>query len=183
MRKIAILQLSLTVAIVTLMLIMVTRLPVFQIYAQEQNNTAAAITAASTAASAASLSQLVNAVALLIAAVAPLIVAGLAYVKANSQDPKINHAINTATSGAQMASLISNKALENKENIKSVIEFSLKAAPTEVQQAIDERKALIDKLNTEILATQAQLKRLTPTIPGEANADTIPDLPREKDFQ
>jgi hypothetical protein len=41
---------------------------------------------------------------------------------------------------------------------------------------------LIDKLNKEIQATNAQISRLVPLIPGEANADTIPDLPREKDF-
>ena len=48
---------------------------------------------------------------------------------------------------------------------------------------MDEKKALIDKLNKEIQATEAQIKRITPMIPGQANADTIPDLPRESDFK
>ena len=63
-----------------------------------------------------------------------------------------------------------------------MIETGLEAAPEDVQKAIEQRKVLIDKLNKEIQATNAQLSRLVPLIPGEANADTIPDLPREKDF-
>jgi peptidoglycan hydrolase CwlO-like protein len=82
-----------------------------------------------------------------------------------------------------MATTISNKALENKQSIKTLIELGLKAAPDEVQQAIDEKKALIDKLNKEIQVTEAQIKRMAPMIPGQANADTIPNLPREKDFK
>jgi peptidoglycan hydrolase CwlO-like protein len=45
-----------------------------------------------------------------------------------------------------------------------------------------EKQELIDKLNKEIKATQEQIKRIAPMIPGQANADTIADLPREKDF-
>ena len=55
--------------------------------------------------------------------------------------------------------------------------------PDEIQQTIDKKKALIEKLNQEIQATEAQIKRITPMIPGKANADTIPNLPREKDFK
>ena len=52
----------------------------------------------------------------------------------------------------------------------------------DAQRAIAEKQALIDRLNKEIQATQAQIKRITPMIPGQTNADTIADLPREKDF-
>jgi hypothetical protein len=45
-----------------------------------------------------------------------------------------------------------------------------------------EKQGLVEKLNKEIKATEAQIRRITPKIPGEANADTIPNLPREKDF-
>jgi hypothetical protein len=69
-----------------------------------------------------------------------------------------------------------------KENIKSLIETGLKVSPEELQKAVEERKALIQKLNKEIQATNAQIKRFAPLIPGEANADTIADLSREKDF-
>jgi hypothetical protein len=149
---------------------------ILEIYAQ-QNNTA------TTTSTSESLSELINSVSLLVGVVAPLIVSGLAYVKAKSQDPKINEAIETGIHVGQMATATANKALENKQNIKSLIEFGLKAAPDEIQQAIDKRKALIEKLNQEIQATEAQIKRITPMIPGKANADTIPNLPREKDFK
>jgi len=119
----------------------------------------------------------------LVGVVAPLIVSGLAYVKSKSQDPKINQAIETGIHVGRIATATANKALENKQNIVSLIEVGLKTAPPEVQQAIDEKKALIDKLNKEIQATEAQIKRIAPMIPGQANADTIPDLPREEDFK
>jgi peptidoglycan hydrolase CwlO-like protein len=179
MRKITILlllQLSLAVVIVAQILTIAIPLPILQIYAQPQNNTG-------TSDISQSLGQLINSVALLVGVVAPLIVSGLAYVKSKSQDPKINEAIDMGTYVGQMATTISNKALENKQNIVSLIEVGLKTAPQEVQQAIDEKKALIDKLNKEIQATEAQIKRIAPMIPGQANADTISDLPREEDFK
>ncbi len=175
MRKITILQLSIVFVIVLTMLIVTMPFQILEIYAQQNNTT--------TTSTSESLSQLINSVALLLGVIAPLIVSGLAYVKSKSQDPKINEAIETGIHVGQMATAISNKALENKQNIKTLIELGLKAAPDEVQQAIDEKKALIDKLNKEIQATEAQIKRIAPMIPGQANADTIPNLPREKDFK
>lgn len=175
MRKITILQLSVLFVIVLTVLTITIPFQILEIHAQ-QNNTA-------TTGTSESLSQLINSVALLLGVIAPLIVSGLAYVKSKSQDPKINEAIETGIHVGQMATTISNKALENKQSIKTLIELGLKAAPDEVQQAIDEKKALIDKLNKEIQATEAQIKRIAPMIPGQANADTIPNLPREKDFK
>jgi uncharacterized protein YybS (DUF2232 family) len=179
MRKITIpllLQLSLAVVIVAQILTIAIPLPMLQIYAQQQSNTG-------TSDISQSLGQLINSVALLVGVVAPLIVSGLAYVKSKSQDPKINQAIETGIHVGRIATATANKALENKQNIVSLIEVGLKTAPQEVQQAIDEKKALIDKLNKEIQATDAQIKRIAPMIPGQANADTIPDLPREEDFK
>ena len=179
MRKITILlqlQLSLAAVIVLQILTMAIPLPILKIYAQQQSNTG-------TTGISQSLSELINSVALLVGVVAPLIVSGLAYVKAKSQDPKINEAIDTGIHVGRIATATANKALENKQNILSLIEVGLKAAPHEVQQGIDEKKALIDKLNKEIQATEAQIKQITPMIPGQANADTIPDLPREADFK
>ena len=148
---------------------------ILEIYAQQNNTT--------TTSTSESLSQLINSVALLLGVIAPLIVSGLAYVKSKSQDPKINEAIETGIHVGRMATTISNKALENKQSIKTLIELGLKTAPDEVQQAMDEKKALIDKLDKEIQATEAQIKQIAPMIPGQANADTIPNLPREKDFK
>lgn len=148
---------------------------ILQIYAQQNNTDTISISE--------SISETINSVALLIGVVAPLIVSGLAYVKAKSHDPKIKEAIDTGIHVGQMATTLSNKALENKQNIKALVELGLRAAPDEVQQAIDEKKALLIKLNKEIQATEAQIKQIAPMIPGQANADTIRDLPREMDFK
>ncbi|HET6799299.1 MAG TPA: hypothetical protein VFH25_01935 [Nitrososphaeraceae archaeon] len=173
--KITIIQLSIIISMVVTVLIIAMPFQILQIYAQQNNTDTISISE--------SISETINSVALLIGVVAPLIVSGLAYVKAKSQDPKIKEAIDTGIHVGQMATTLSNKALENKQNIKALVELGLKAAPDEVQQAIDEKKALIDKLNKEIQATEAQIKRIAPMIPGQANADTIPNLPREMDFK
>src|SRR5919107_2880185 len=170
------LQLSLAAVIVVQILTVAIPFPILQISAQQQNNTG-------TTGISQSLSELINSVALLVGVVAPLIVSGLAYVKSKSQDPKINQAIETGIHVGRIATATANKALENKQNIVSLIEVGLKDAPHEAQQGIDEKKELIDKLNKEIQATEAQIKQITPMIPGQANADTIPDLPREADFK
>jgi hypothetical protein len=168
-------QLSIALATVVTVLTITMPFQMLEIYAQ-QNNTDNISTSEA-------ISGTINSVALLVGVVAPLIVSGLAYVKSKSQDPKINEAIDMGTYVGQMATTISNKALENKQNIKALVELGLKAAPQEVQQAIDEKKALLIKLNKEIQATEAQIKRIAPMIPGQANADTIRDLPREMDFK
>ena len=160
--------------------IVVISFPIIRISAQQQGDSDAATT--TTATTSQSLSELINSIAILIGVVAPLIVSGLAYVKAKSQDPKIKEAIDTGIHVGQIATATANKALENKQNIKELLDFSLKIAPEDAKKMLAEKQALIDKLNKEIQATQAQIKRLTPMIPGQANADTIADLPRENDF-
>ena len=154
-----------------------TFLPILRIDAQENTNTPAPpMTAAEV------LADTINSIALLVGVVAPLIVSGLAYVKSKSQDPHINKALEDAKNVGLTATAMANKVVENKQNIKALIETGLEVAPEDIQKAIEQRKALIDKLDKEIQATNAQINRLVPLIPGEANADTIPDLPREKDF-
>jgi hypothetical protein len=127
-----------------------------------------------------SLTSLVTAVSLLVGAVAPMIISSLSYVKAKSHDPKIDKALDTAISVGKLSTAISNKALENKESIRSAIQLGISITPEEAQKALAQKHELIEKLNGEIAATSGQLKRLQPLIPGEANADTIADLPREK---
>ncbi|MGB8034636.1 MAG: hypothetical protein WCF03_12540 [Nitrososphaeraceae archaeon] len=129
-----------------------------------------------------SLSTLVNSVALAVGAIAPIIVSILAYTKAKSHDPKIEEAINTGIAVGKVATATANKALENKENIKKLIDVGLQLAPQDAQQAIAAKQELIDKLNKEIQATTAQIKQLTPMVPGVANADSDPTLKRENDF-
>jgi hypothetical protein len=129
-----------------------------------------------------SISTLVNSVALAVGAIAPIIVSIFAYTKARSHDPKINEALSTGIAVGKIATATANKALENKENIKTLIDIGLKAAPEDTQKAIAEKQALIDKLSREIQATTAQIKELKPMIPGVADADTDRKLKREDDF-
>jgi len=117
----------------------------------------------------------------LVGAVVPLIISVLTYVKATSHDPQIKKALDTGVAVGRIAT--AKKAVENKENIKSLIDVGLKIAPPQAQQAIEEQKALMNKVTREIEATNAQITRLRPAVPPEADADTIANLPREKDFQ
>lgn len=161
------------VVIIAILTTLMICLPIIHIYAQSNTNNESFSQSAG---------GLINSIALLVGVVAPLIVSGLAYVKAKSQDPKIKEAADTGIYVGQLATATANKALENKQNIKEIIDFSLKIAPEEAKKILVEKQGLLEKLNKEIQATQAQLKRITPMIPGNANADTIPDLPREKNF-
>ena len=54
-------------------------------------------------------------------------------------------------------------------------------APQDAQKAKADRQALIEKLNKEIQATSAQISRLKPNVLGDADADSIMNLPREKE--
>jgi hypothetical protein len=129
-----------------------------------------------------SLSTLVTSFAILVGVIVPLIVSGLAYVKTKSQDPKINEAIDTAIHVGLIATAVANKSLENKQNIKALIDIDLRTDSSDIEKTRAEKQALFEKLDYEIKATEAQIKRLIPMIPGNANADTIPTLPRESDF-
>ena len=127
-----------------------------------------------------SLSTLVNSVALAVGAITPIVVSLL--TKAKSHDPKINEALDTGIAVGKVATATANKALENKQNIKTLIDLGLQISPQDTQQAIASKQALIDRLNNEIQATTAQIKQLTPMVPGAANADTDTTLKRENNF-
>jgi hypothetical protein len=120
---------------------------------------------------------------LLVGVVAPLIVSGLTCIcKGQITGPENQRGTDTGIYVGQLATATADKALENKQNIKDMIDFSLKIAPEEAKKILVEKQGLLEKLNKEIQATQTQIKRITPMIPGNANADTISDLPREEDF-
>jgi len=173
--RIALMGPSVTVPAIPLILILVAvSFPVLYVYAQGQ-----AGPTTTTSDSATSLANIINSVALIIGVIVPLIVSGAAYVKSKSQDPKIQDAADTAISVGQMATAISNKALENKQHIKELLAVGVTLAPEDAKKFLAENQGKIDQLDKEIQATTAQIKRLAANIPGKANADTIADLPRE----
>lgn len=130
-----------------------------------------------------SLGDAVNSAFIVIAVIVPLIIAGLAFIKAKSQDVRIREALETGISVGRLATMTANKSLEDKQNIKNLVDLALRVTSSDdTKQDFAEKLAFIEKLNKEIQATEAQIKRLLPYIPGQANVDTIVDLPREKDF-
>src|SRR5918994_1757693 len=130
MNKITMMSLSIkSLTIVMVLVIMMASLPIIYINAQQQNGS-------DTTNISQSLSELINSVAILVGVVAPLIVSGLAYVKAKSQDPKIKEAAETGIHVGQLAPATANKALENKQNIKELIDFSLKVVPEEAAKIV-----------------------------------------------
>jgi hypothetical protein len=160
--------------------------PILYVYAQGQAGSTTTDAPAGTTDTATSVANIINSVALIIGVIVPLIVSGAAYVKSKSQDPRIKDAADTAISVGRIATATANKALENKKHIKEVLEVGLALAPEQAKRVLAENKEKIDQLNKEILATEAQIKRLVPYIPnqmvdrlGPANADSIQDLPRE----
>src|SRR5215217_1765323 len=180
MKKISIAQSSIRIPVVLLIVIaIVASVPILYTTAQEQPGATTTGAATATTDTAASLAGIVNSVAVIVGVIVPLIISGAAYVKSKSQDPRIQEAADTAINVGRISTAIANKALENKQHIKGALEVSLALTPPDAKTILDENRARIDQLNREIQATEAQIKRLVPSIPGQANADTIPDLPRE----
>ena len=99
-----------------------TFLPIVRIDAQENTNTPAPPRTAAEV-----LADTINSIALLVGVVAPLIVSGLAYVKSKSQDPHINKALEDAKNVGLTATAMAHKVVENKQNIKALIETGLEA--------------------------------------------------------
>jgi hypothetical protein len=180
MKKISVTKTSVRVPVVLLIVIaIVASVPILYTTAQEQPGPTTTSAAPATTDTAASLAGIVNSVAVIIGVIVPLIISGAAYVKSKSQDPRIQEAADTAIHVGQISTAIANKAIENKQHIKEALEVGVALAPPDAKKILDENRARIDQLNREIQATEAQIKRLVPYIPGQANADTIPDLPRE----
>jgi hypothetical protein len=180
MRKISLTGPSITVPMIPLILIMIAvASPLLYVYAQAQVSPTTPGTATTTTDSAGSLASAINSIAVIVGVIVPLIVSGAAYVKSKSQDPRIREAADTAMHVGRIATATANKALENKEHIKQILEVGVALAPEDAKKLLAENQARIDQLNKEIQATTAQIKRLAANIPGYANADTIADLPRE----
>jgi hypothetical protein len=180
MKKISIVQSSIRVPVVLLIVIAImASVPILYTTAQEQPGATTTGAANATTDTAASLAGIVNSVAVIVGVIVPLIISGAAYVKSKSQDPRIQEAADTATNVGRISTAIANKALENKQHIKELLEVGLALTPADAKRILDQNRERIAQLNREIQATEAQIKRLVPYIPGQANADTIPDLPRE----
>lgn len=179
MREISSMRSFLATPTIPLMVIVVAMaFPVLYVYAQGQTGVTTSPPATGTGDSAASLANVVNSIAVIVGVIVPLIVSGAAYVKSRTQDPRIQDAADTAISVGQLATAMANKALENKQHIKDILEVAVKLAPEDAKKFLAENQEKINQLDREIQATTAQIKRLRPT-KKEADADTIPDLPRE----
>jgi hypothetical protein len=180
LKKNSIVHSSIRVPVVLLIVIaIVASVPILYTTAQEQAGATTTGATTATTDTAAPLASIINSVAVIVGVIVPLIISGAAYVKSKSQDPRIQEAADTAMHVGQITTAIANKAVENKQHIKEALEVGLALAPPDAKRILDENRARIEQLNREIQATEAQIKRLVPNILGKANADTIPDLPRE----
>ena len=113
------------VVIIAILVTLMICLPIIHIYVQSNTTTESFSQSAS---------GLINSIAMLVGVVAPLIVSGLAYLNVKSQDPKIKEAADTGIYVGLLAIATAKKALENKQNIKEIIDFSLKIAPEEARK-------------------------------------------------
>jgi hypothetical protein len=81
----------------------------------------------------------------------------------------------------QYATAFGAKTIENKENIKSITEVAIASSPEATQKEIARKQALIDALQKQIDADNAQLSKLKAGIPTpKADADTRDDIVRPK---
>jgi hypothetical protein len=103
------------------------------------------------------------------------------FLKARDANGRASKAEEIGIKVGQYATAFGAKTIENKENIKNITEIALGLTPEETQKAIASKKAIIDALQKQIDADNAQLSKLIGGIPTpEAKADNRDDIMRPK---
>ena len=88
------------------------------------------------------------------------------------------------TESAKYAITFSNKITEDKEKIRALADAVYQIAPEDKKQVLDQVGIKMEGITKEILATEAQISRLKPSVVAKigdprADPDTDPNLPRE----
>lgn len=125
-----------------------------------------------------SITALVTSIGSLSVTVGTVIGLVFTFIKARDAHGKAKQVEDTAFKIGQYATAFGAKTIENKENIKSITQLVLASSPEEARKTILQKQALIDALQKQIDADNAQLTKLSVQIPGDAQADNRDDLIR-----
>ena len=128
-----------------------------------------------------SITALITSIGSLAVTVGTVIGLVFTFLKARDAHGIATRAENIGIKVGQYATAFGAKSIENKENIKNITEAALALTPDDTQKAIATKKAIIDALQKQIDADNAQLAKLLGGIPTpEAIADNRDDIMRPK---
>ena len=128
-----------------------------------------------------SITALITSIGSLAVTVGTVIGLVFTFLKARDAHGIATRAENIGIKVGQYATAFGAKTIENKENIKNITEAALALTPDDTQKAIATKKAIIDALQKQIDADNAQLAKLMGGIPTpEAIADNRDDIIRPK---
>jgi hypothetical protein len=128
-----------------------------------------------------SITALITSIGSLAVTVGTVIGLFFTFLKARDASGRAARAENIGIKVGQYATAFGAKTIENKQNLKNITEVALALTPEETQKAIVRKKAIIDALQKQIDADNAQLSKLIGDIPTpEAKADNRNDIMRPK---
>jgi hypothetical protein len=119
---------------------------------------------------------LVTAIATVVTTVGGMLAVLLPKIKTNSQE--LEKAKEIAIEEARAASFAARGILENKEEIKTVVDYGVNLAPTEAQLALEKNKAKLEEVTKEIEIKRNQFERLIQMIPKEGQIELVQEFPR-----
>ncbi len=119
---------------------------------------------------------LVTAIATVVTTVAGMLAVLLPKIKTNSQE--LQKAKDIAIEGARAATFAARGILENKEEIRTVVDFGVNLAPKEAQLALEKNKVKLEELTKEIEIKRKQFERLIQMVPKEGQIDLVEKFPR-----
>lgn len=122
------------------------------------------------------LLALVTAIATVVTTVGGMLAVLLPKIKTNSQE--LEKAKEIAIEGSRAATFAARGILENKEQIKAVVDVGVNLAPKEAQLALEKNKAKLEELTKEIEIKRKQFERLIQMVPKEGQIDLVQQFPR-----
>ena len=116
------------------------------------------------------------AIATVVTTVGGMLAVLLPKIKTNSQE--LEKAKEIAIEGSRAATFAARGILENKEQIKAVVDVGVNLAPKEAQLALEKNKAKLEELTKEIEIKRKQFERLIQMVPKEGQIDLVQQFPR-----
>jgi hypothetical protein len=119
---------------------------------------------------------LVTAIATVVTTVGGMLAVLLPKIKTNSQE--LERAKEIAIEGSRAATFAARGILENKEEIKAVVDVGVNLAPKEAQLALEKNKAKLEEPTKEIEIKRKQFERLIQMVPKAGQIDLVEKFPR-----
>jgi hypothetical protein len=121
---------------------------------------------------------LVIAITTAIGTVGALVASISAKIKQVSHSQRIDKIADEAQSIGQLATAFAQKTAEQQDELKTVADVITNLSP-DAKKLLEDQQKNMEYWRDRANAADQQIKRLLPLVPGDAQANNIPNLPRE----